>query len=180
MIHVVGPGGLGPVKVQRESVPAALGIARALWAALALGHAYVAAIPHPFSRAQRIKVGSRLALGDRIVREAGIEGMLKSWIVIDNHDIPRIATQLPQTAQRRLVQALQFTLPGAVNLYYGTEVAMEGGDDPEMRGPMRWDRVAAGHPDLAWTYPDPIAENPRIELPSNVRLSALPSRNFLS
>ncbi|MDH5329946.1 MAG: hypothetical protein OEW27_08340, partial [Aquincola sp.] len=37
------------------------------------------------------------------------------------------------------------------NLYYGTEVAMDGGDDPEMRGPMRWDRVAANHPDLAWT-----------------------------
>ena len=28
---------------------------------------------------------------------------------------------------------------------------MEGGDDPEMRAPMRWDHVAAGHPALAWT-----------------------------
>jgi glycosidase len=46
---------------------------------------------------------------------------------------------------------LLFTLPGAVNLYYGSEVGMEGGDDPEMRSPMRWDRVAAGHLELAWT-----------------------------
>jgi glycosidase len=46
---------------------------------------------------------------------------------------------------------LQFTLPGSPNLYYGSEVGLAGGDDPEMRGPMRWDRVEAGHPQLAWT-----------------------------
>jgi cyclomaltodextrinase / maltogenic alpha-amylase / neopullulanase len=45
---------------------------------------------------------------------------------------------------------LQFTLPGSPNLYYGSEVAMEGGDDPEMRAPMRWDRVHDAHPELAW------------------------------
>jgi cyclomaltodextrinase len=49
-------------------------------------------------------------------------------------------------AQRRLVQALQFTLPGAPNLYYGAEVGMTGGDDPENRGPMRWDLVATTTP----------------------------------
>jgi glycosidase len=86
----------------------------------------------------------------RLVAEAGIEPLLKSWVVIDNHDIPRIATQLPQTAQRRLVQALQFTLPGAPNLYYGAEVGMEGGADPENRGPMRWDLVREDNPELLW------------------------------
>ncbi len=87
---------------------------------------------------------------DRLVIDAGIEPMLKSWVVIDNHDIPRIATQLPDTAQRRLVQALQFTLPGAPNLYYGVEVGMTGGADPENRGPMRWDLLRDDHPELAW------------------------------
>ncbi len=86
----------------------------------------------------------------RLVQDAGIESMLKSWVVIDNHDIPRIATQLPQTAQRRMVQALQFTLPGAPNVYYGAEVGMTGGADPENRGPMRWDLVQADNPDLVW------------------------------
>ena len=47
--------------------------------------------------------GARLT--DRLIRDAGIEPMLKSWMVIDNHDIPRIATQLPNTAQRRLPPA---------------------------------------------------------------------------
>jgi glycosidase len=86
----------------------------------------------------------------RLVQDAGIEPLLKSWTVIGNHDIPRIATQLPDTAQRRLVQALQFTLPGAPNLYYGAEVGMTGGADPENRGPMRWDLVNADNPELAW------------------------------
>ena len=86
----------------------------------------------------------------RLAQDAGIEPMLKSWVVIDNHDIPRIATQLPNVAQRRLVQALQFTLPGAPNLYYGAELGMEGGADPENRGPMRWDLVRDDNPELAW------------------------------
>jgi glycosidase len=87
---------------------------------------------------------------ERLIRDAGIESSLKSWIVIDNHDIPRIATQLPRTAQRRLVQVLQFTLPGAPNIYYGSEVGMTGGPDPENRGPMRWDLVRDDNPELAW------------------------------
>jgi glycosidase len=87
---------------------------------------------------------------DRLVRDSGIEPMLKSWVVIDNHDIPRIATQLPDAAQRRLVQALQFTLPGAPNIYYGAEVGMAGGADPENRGPMRWDLVRDDNPELVW------------------------------
>jgi glycosidase len=40
---------------------------------------------------------------DRLIRDAGIGPMLKSWMVIDNHDIPRIANQLPEVAQRRMV-----------------------------------------------------------------------------
>ena len=87
----------------------------------------------------------------RMVGDADYEHLLKSWVYLDNHDTFRLATTVPDPQARRLAQALQFTLPGAVNLYYGSEVAMEGGDDPEMRGPMRWDLVEAGHPDLDWT-----------------------------
>jgi cyclomaltodextrinase / maltogenic alpha-amylase / neopullulanase len=87
----------------------------------------------------------------RMVADADYEHLLKSWLYLDNHDTFRIATTVPEAKARRLAQVLLFTLPGAVNLYYGSEVGMEGGDDPEMRGAMRWDRVAAGHPDLEWT-----------------------------
>lgn len=87
---------------------------------------------------------------ERITRDVGIEGMLRSWIVIDNHDIPRIATQLPGLDQRRLAQVLQFTLPGAPNVYYGAELGMTGGADPANRGPMRWDLVRDDNAELRW------------------------------
>lgn len=84
------------------------------------------------------------------IADAGIEAMLKSWMLLDNHDVPRLATELPDTATRRMAQALQFTLPGAPNLYYGSELGMSGGADPENRSPMRWDLVNADNPELAW------------------------------
>jgi glycosidase len=88
---------------------------------------------------------------ERMVGDTGIEPMLKSWLLLDNHDVRRIATELPDAAQRRIAQVLQFTLPGAPNLYYGSEVGMTGGEDPAQRGPMRWDLVSDAQPELAWT-----------------------------
>lgn len=99
----------------------------------------------------RIDAATAGRMIQRMVDDAGIENMLKSWIYLDNHDTARLATTLPDPAARRLAQVLQFTLPGAPNLYYGSELGMAGGDDPEMRAPMRWDLVSDGHPDLAWT-----------------------------
>jgi glycosidase len=84
----------------------------------------------------------------RMIDETGIENMLKSWIYLDNHDTPRLATTVPDRAARRLAQVLQFTLPGSPNLYYGSELDMTGGDDPEMRAPMRWDLATPDNPAL--------------------------------
>ncbi len=88
---------------------------------------------------------------DRMISEAGIEPILKSWLLLDNHDTPRLATVLPDLRQRHLAQVLQFTLPGSPNLYYGSEVGMTGGEDPEMRAPMRWDLVKDDNAGLKWT-----------------------------
>ena len=104
-------------------------------------------------RTVRGEIPARQA-GDMIERtlvDAGIEPMLKSWLYLDNHDTPRLATALPDPTQRRLAQVLQFTLPGSPNLYYGSELGLTGGDDPEMRAPMPWDRATGANPDLAWT-----------------------------
>jgi len=86
----------------------------------------------------------------RIVQDADYEHILKSWVYLDNHDTPRLATALPDARARRLAQVLQFTLPGSPNLYYGTELDMTGGDDPEMRAPMRWDLVRSDNAALNW------------------------------
>jgi glycosidase len=93
--------------------------------------------------------GARMT--DRLIKDAGIEPLLKSWMVIDNHDIPRITHQLPGRAKRRWAQTLQFTLPGAPNICYGAEVGMAGGPDPENRSPMRWDLLNDDNPEPVWT-----------------------------
>ncbi|HBS27957.1 MAG TPA: hypothetical protein DEB06_00560 [Phycisphaerales bacterium] len=87
---------------------------------------------------------------DAMIRDAGIEATLRSWIVMDNHDTARLAHRLPDPDRRRTARVLQMTLPGAPCVYYGSEVEMDGGDDPGNRSPMRWDLVADDNPDFAW------------------------------
>ena len=85
---------------------------------------------------------------ERMIADTGLEPILKSWIILDNHDLPRLKTALPEQWQQRMAQVLQFTLPGCPCVYYGVEVGMEGGDAPENRGPMRWDLVSEANEDL--------------------------------
>jgi len=85
---------------------------------------------------------------ERMVEDAGVEPMLKSWTLLDNHDTKRLRTMLPETWQQDMVQTLQVTLPGSPNLYYGVELGLEGGTEPESRGPMRWERVTDDNPHL--------------------------------
>ncbi len=87
----------------------------------------------------------------QIIADSNFEGLLKSWNVLDNHDTPRLVDILPDLDGRNLAQVLQFTLPGSPNLYYGSEVAMAGKDDPMNRAPMRWDLVKENHQTLVWT-----------------------------
>ncbi len=99
----------------------------------------------------KIDAATATKMFERMIRDAGTDNMLKSWVYLDNHDTERLATTVPNEAARRLALVLQFTLPGSPNLYYGTELDMPGGGDPEMRAPMRWDLVAANPPALQWT-----------------------------
>lgn len=85
-----------------------------------------------------------------LVQDAGLESLLKSWLVADNHDTDRLASQVKDTKQRRIVQALQFTLPGSPVIYYGSELGMEGIGDPANRAPMRWDMTTGSNADRSW------------------------------
>jgi glycosidase len=98
----------------------------------------------------RIAPAAAARMAGQLIQDAGIEPMLKSWTLLDNHDLQRIATELPDVAQRRLAQTLQFTLPGSPNVYYGSELGMVGGTDPRNRGPMRWDLATPDNPELVF------------------------------
>ncbi|HEY3364891.1 MAG TPA: alpha-amylase family glycosyl hydrolase [Symbiobacteriaceae bacterium] len=61
---------------------------------------------------------------------------------IDNHDVPRFVTGAAPGGANKLKLALTYllTTPGMPILYYGTEVALEGGDDPDNRRDMKFDK----------------------------------------
>jgi cyclomaltodextrinase / maltogenic alpha-amylase / neopullulanase len=77
----------------------------------------------------------------QIIQEVGIEAMLKSWIVLENHDFPRLKNQIKDEALYRLAKGLQFTLPGNVQIYQGEELGLTGGNDPTNREPFPWDQL---------------------------------------
>jgi len=88
---------------------------------------------------------------DTLIQDTGIEPMLKSWILLDNHDTARVTNTIPDLSSRKVAQVLQFTLPGSPNLWSGSELGMEGDGDPENRAPMRWDLVSDDNEVFVWT-----------------------------
>ncbi len=93
---------------------------------------------------------------NQVVADCGIEPLLRSWIVLGNHDTDRLATSLPNLKQRQFARALQFTMPGAPLVYYGDEIGMTGAGDPAQRAPMKWDVLTDKNDD--WLYSQKLTE----------------------
>ena len=63
---------------------------------------------------------------------------------LDNHDTMRSVTRCGGKDTFFQQLALLMTLPGSACIYYGTEIALEGGNDPDCRRPIPWDKIAEG------------------------------------
>ncbi len=60
--------------------------------------------------------------------------------LLDSHDTPRFLTMAHgDLSALQLGWLLLFTFPGAPCIYYGDEIGMEGGRDPECRKTFNWD-----------------------------------------
>ncbi|MEK7434378.1 MAG: alpha-amylase family glycosyl hydrolase [Cyanobacteriota bacterium] len=61
---------------------------------------------------------------------------------IDNHDVPRFLNEAGNNGVRKLKSAISLimTVRGIPTVYYGTEIAMPGGADPDNRRDMEWTR----------------------------------------
>lgn len=81
----------------------------------------------------------------QMITETGLDTFLKSWLLLENHDTGRIASDLPDFNEYLLAKTLQFTLPGTINLYMGEEIGTQGGDDPFNRATMDWSVVEKGN-----------------------------------
>lgn len=68
----------------------------------------------------------------------GLEGYL--WNFIDSHDTARFLHSAGNDMRKqKLAAAMQLLLPGMPMVYYGDEVGMEGGPDPDCRRGMLWE-----------------------------------------
>ena len=73
-----------------------------------------------------------------------------SYTLLGSHDKPRFLTLAGGEVRRVvLAAAFLFAFPGAPAIYYGDEVGVEGGEDPDCRRCFPWERVEEGHPLLA-------------------------------
>jgi len=67
---------------------------------------------------------------------------VQQFNLLGSHDTPRLRTILGGDAGRvRVAAALLFTYPGVPCVYYGDEVGLEGGPDPDCRRTMPWDEA---------------------------------------
>lgn len=59
--------------------------------------------------------------------------------LLDSHDTPRLLTECEGNIDRMKAAALlQFTFPGTPCIYYGDEIGLDGGADPDCRACMEW------------------------------------------
>lgn len=85
---------------------------------------------------------SMARLGERLDQDGLYPDASKLVTVLDNHDLPRFLHSAGDRGRDRLKQAMAFlmTVRGVPSVYYGTEVGLEGGHDPDNRRMMDFDR----------------------------------------
>lgn len=65
--------------------------------------------------------------------------------LLDSHDTDRLFTRNHCDEDTFFQQlAVLFTMPGSPCIFYGTEIGMEGGHDPDCRRCMPWDEIESG------------------------------------
>jgi len=71
--------------------------------------------------------------------------------LLGSHDMPRFLTLVEgDRAALELATLFQMTFPGAPCVYYGDEIGLEGGDDPDCRRAFPWDEARWDHDLLAF------------------------------
>ena len=74
------------------------------------------------------------------------QNVLAQLNLLDSHDMPRFLSMVSENKDVfRLATLFQMTYPGAPCIYYGNEIGMSGGRDPENRAPFPWDESKWDH-----------------------------------
>ncbi|NTW45415.1 MAG: hypothetical protein HGB14_13550 [Anaerolineaceae bacterium] len=76
---------------------------------------------------------------ETVVSAYSEENLMAMFSLLGSHDTERIFTLLKKDVSRlKLAYLLLFTLPGVPSTYYGDEIGLEGGKDPDCRRAFNW------------------------------------------
>ena len=110
---------------------------------------------------------------------------LSLFNLLDSHDTARLFTRLSENRDA-FFQALAvlYTMPGSPCIFYGTELAMPGGPDPDCRRCMPWEEIEGGMYEesisavkalIALRHAHPACRSPRITFPAQ-DMERMPAR----
>jgi cyclomaltodextrinase len=76
---------------------------------------------------------------EAIIKAYPRENLYAMYVPLDSHDTERFKTLVDRdTSKLKLAFLFQMAFPGAPALYYGDEIGMEGGKDPDSRRAFPW------------------------------------------
>ena len=92
-------------------------------------------------RVRRLSARAMVGVLDELLRgEYSAETTRVQWNLLGSHDTPRFVTMAGcDHGALWLATLIQMTLPGVPCVYYGDEVGLEGGPDPDCRRAFPWD-----------------------------------------
>ncbi len=98
---------------------------------------------HPDVRLEQCDAGAFANKIDEMFRLYDWEIHYAQMNMLDSHDMPRALWLMGEDKSALCLAALcQMTMPGAPNIYYGTEIGLSGGPDPYNRGAFPWESDA--------------------------------------
>jgi cyclomaltodextrinase / maltogenic alpha-amylase / neopullulanase len=87
-------------------------------------------------RENAVQFGERI---ETIVKAYPRENLFAMFVPLDSHDTERFKTLVGRdTKKLKLAFLFQMAFPGAPAIYYGDEIGMEGGKDPDNRRAFPW------------------------------------------
>jgi len=79
---------------------------------------------------------------DTLLKSYPRENLYAMYLPLGTHDTERVMTALGGDLRKvKLATMIQFAFPGAPAIYYGDEIGLSGGKDPECRAAFPWDHA---------------------------------------
>ncbi|HUB06728.1 MAG TPA: alpha-amylase family glycosyl hydrolase [Myxococcales bacterium] len=103
----------------------------------------------PSGRPAPLAAGEAAEQMSEVLAALGWQTAGRMMLHVDTHDVPRLRS-VGGEAAFRAATVLQLAWPGVPCLYYGDEVGLPGGDDPDNRRPMPWGLPAWREDALVW------------------------------